>query len=490
MKDLIEEYITSSAHLSKKHVHPRMMKMLEMAGMVAVFKRGEGQYLYDTEDNRYLDLLAGGGVFFLGRNHPRIREALTDVLSMDLPNLSIVNASVLGGLLAERLINLAGEPFAKVVFANSGAEANEVCIRFSRYLTRRRRYLYLEGAFHGRTYGAISLCGFPEMKEAQDPLMPVCTPLRRNDLAQLRRELARGDVAALFIEAVQGMTCEVTSPGFLREAQNLCEQHGTVLVMDEVQTGLGRCGSWFASHEAGIRPGMLTVSKTLAGGQVPVSAVLLSQDIYERVYAKFKAGPIYFSTFAENNLAMAAGIATLDVLREIDAPTRARQIGDRFRDGLRNLAEKHDVIDRVVGKGLMIAVYFKDSADIALKVQQSVMGAADAGAFAAAVNVDMYSKQRVIVQIPGPGLNAIKILPPVIITEEDIQRFIDALDETLSAYYEANTGPVVALSSAVVKDAVQNVRKYLPAGLRGKPEAHDNGIEEKKNVRQIDLPES
>lgn len=460
-KQLVQEHLSSATHLSKRHIHPRLLKMFEMGGMSAVFSRAAGQYMWDVNGGRYLDLLAGGGVFFLGRNHPRINAALRDVLELELPNLSVVNASALGGLLAERLLELAGPKFTKVVYANSGAEATEVCIRFSRYMTRRRRFVALTGAFHGRSYGAISLCGFSQMKEGQDPLMPTVTPIRPNDIAALRAELSKEDVAALFVEPVQGMTTEVMDVAFMREAEALCRKHGTVFVCDEIQTGLGRTGAWFASTDMGVQPGMMTVSKTLAGGQVPVSAVLMSEEVYEGVYSKFKAGPIYFSTFAENNLAMAAGIATIDVLRELDAPARARELSEQLRNGLIDLASRYDCIERISGKGLMLAIYFKDSDRLSLRVQQELLGVADKGAFATAVNCDMFAKQRIIVQIPGPELNAIKILPPVTITDEDVRYFLGALDDTLAGYYKVG-GPVVTLAGGLVKDTIRNVKQALP----------------------------
>lgn len=460
MRALVEEHLGSSAHLSRKHVHPRLLRMFEMGGMNAVFTRAEGQYLWDADGRRHLDLLSGGGVHFIGRHHPRVREALRDILDLDLPNLPVVNASVLGGLLAERLLEVAGPPLSKVVFGSSGAEATEVCIRFARRATGRRRFLYLDGAFHGRTYGAISLCGFGEMKDGQDPLMPTCTPVPREDIRALERELRHGDVAALFVEGVQGMTCEALSAEYLRAARALCTTHGTAFVMDEVQTGLGRTGSWFACHDAGVEPDMLTVSKTLSGGEVPVSAVLMSDAIYDTVYAKFKAGPIYFSTFAENDLAMAAGLATLEVLEDIDAPARARALSARLRDGLAALAARHDVIDRVTGRGLIAGIVFKVSAGPALRVQQAVLRAADAGAFAAAVNVGLY-RRGCIVQIPGPGLDAIKILPPVILSDEDVDTFLTALDDVIAEYRRPATGPAVALAQGIAGDAARTAGRAL-----------------------------
>ncbi len=240
MKQVIAEHIASSDHLAKKHVHPRLMKMFQVGGMGTVFTRAEGPYLFDAEGNRWLDMLAGGGVMFIGRNHPTVRKAILDTVDTDTPNLCVVNASVLGGLVAGRLLDLAGGGFGKVVFANSGTEATDVAVRFARYATRRRRFLYLEGSFHGRSYAAVSLCGWKEMQDGSEPLMPVTTPIRPNDIEQLRRELSYGDVAGFILEPVQGMTCTVLTPQYLQAARELCTKHGTYLIADEVQTGLGR----------------------------------------------------------------------------------------------------------------------------------------------------------------------------------------------------------------------------------------------------------
>lgn len=467
MKQLIETHIHSSAHLAKRHIHPRLQKMFEMGGMGAVFTKADGPYLHTDKGEKYLDLLAGGGVHFIGRNHPTVMKALKDVTEMDVPNLCVVNASILGGLLAEKLTNMAGGGIGKVQFANSGTEATEVSVRFARFVTRRRRFLYLEGAFHGRSYASISLCGFNSMKDGMDPIMPTVTPIRINDIDQLRRELSKGDVAGLFYEACQGMTCNVAELAWLKEAEKLCRQYDTMLIADEVQTGLGRLGDgWFAAPSMGIKPDMITVSKTLSGGQVPISAVLVSDVVYERIFSKFKSGPIYFSTFAENNLAMAAGLATLHVLEEINAPKRAKDLGDQFRAGLYRIAEKYDVIDHIAGKGLMIAVYFKDSQKKRLRAQQEVMNAFDKGSFAASVNVEMFRTPKVIVQIPGPEVNAIKILPPVTLNEADVNWFLNGFDDVLASYYKTS-GPALSLGKGAVLDAVKTAKNAVMPGANG-----------------------
>lgn len=463
-KARIEEYVQSSAHLSKKHIHPRLAKMFELGGMSAVFTRAEGQYVWDQHGERYLDWLAGGGVYFMGRNNAYIANVLQEVLDMNLPNLMVVNSSVLGGLLAEKLIAMAGPQFTKVQYSNSGAESTEVAVRFARQITRRRRFLYLEGAFHGRSYAAISMCGFSAMRESLDPAMPTCTPVKAGDLNQLRKELKYGDVAAFVFEPLQGMTGQLLDANYLREAEALCRQYGTVMIADEIQCGLARTGSWFVSNELGIRPDMMTVSKTLSGGYAAVGATLVSEEIYDKVYSGFSSGLVYFSTFAENNLAMAAALATLEFLESIDAPAQAKAKGDLLRAGLEKLAERYDVIERLEGAGLMQTIYFRDSSAPVLAAQQTVMKGIDPGAFAAALHVDLFRRQKVIAQIPGPGVNAIKVLPPVITTEEDIAYFLNALEDSLSSFYSVGTGPVASLASGVVKSAANQVRAVIPAG--------------------------
>ena len=468
MKQLIEEHISSSDHLSKKHVHPKLAKLFELGGLNTVFERGEGQYLWDGDGNKYLDFLGGGGVFLLGRNHPKVNAAIKDVIEMDwLPNLCVVNSSVLGGVLAEKLIEKAGpDHYGKVLLANSGTEATDMAIRFARFVTGRRRFLYLEGAFHGRTYAAASVCGSAALRDGMEPLMPTCTPIPANDLAALRRELRKGDVAGFIFEPLQGMTLEAMDPGYMREAQSLCEKYGTILMADEVQTGLCRTGDWFRTSAHGIRPGLMWVSKILSGGQACVSAVLMSDELYERIFAKFKAGPIYFSTFAENNISMAAGIATIQALEEMDAPKRARELGALLRAGVEKLREEYDVIEGVKGEGLMMGVFFKPSDQLGLRLQHAAMDMAEKGSFGAAVNVDMYAKYRVICQIPGPGLDAIKILPPAVSTEEDVQTFLSALEETLHGYY-TEAGPIRSISRGFVQQAVKDMSSILPGPFGG-----------------------
>lgn len=471
IKGLLDEHLSSSDHLSKKHIHPRLSKLFDLAGLNVAFTRASGSYLFDKDGTPYLDLLSGGGVHFIGRNHPEIAAAIAEVNGRDLPNLCVVNASVLGGILAGQLLEMAGPGFTKVQYSNSGAEANEVAIRFSRFCTRKRRFLHMQGAFHGRTYGAISLCGFHQMNEGMDPKMPTCTMITPNDIQELRSELEKGDVAGVFYEYCQGMTLTVMDKEYLREMRRLCTEYGAMMIGDEVQTGFGRMGQeWFAFQKAGVIPDMVTLSKALSGGAVPIAASLIGEHLYERVFSDFKSGPIYFSTFAENNISMAAGLATLKVLRDLDARRTAQDLSTKIRAGLTEIQSRYDVIERVAGEGLMIGAYFRASeSNTILKLQQKLLANADPGVFGASVNVEMMAKHRVITQIPGPEINAIKILPAVNLTERDVGVFLDAFDATMSKMYKGAGGPALPLGKAAVKDAFRQAKeKFLGQGAAPK----------------------
>lgn len=465
IKGILDEHLSSSDHLSKKHIHPRLSKLFDMAGLNVAFTRADGSYLYDRDGNEYLDLLSGGGVHFIGRQHPEVVAAIAEVNQGALPNMCVVNASLLGGILAGKLLEMAGSGFTKVQYSNSGAEANEVAIRFARFCTRKRRFLHMAGAFHGRTYGAISLCGFRQMNEGMDPMLPTCTMITPNDVEELRSELSKGDVAGVFYEYCQGMTLTVLEKEYLREMRRLCTEYGAMMIADEVQTGFARMGEqWFGFQKAGVLPDMVTLSKALSGGAAPVAATLIGEKLYETVFSDFKSGPIYFSTFAENNIAMAAGLATMKVLEDVDARRAATQLSDKLRQGLKEIQSRYDVVERIAGEGLMVGVYFRPSESrTVLKIQQKLLANADPGVFGASVNVEMMAKHRVITQIPGPELNAIKILPPVNMTDRDVTTFLDAFDGTMSAMYKSG-GPALPLGKAAVKDALRQAKARILGG--------------------------
>ncbi len=257
LTDLLAEHRGENFFLHENYLNAQMVKVLKTIGYDRLYTRASGPYLYDEKGDEYLDLLAGWGVFALGRNHPKVKAALQDVLAQDLPDMVQLDVSLLAGLLAERLLRFTPGDISKLFFCNSGAEAVEAAIKFSRYTTRRSKILYLEHGFHGLTLGALSLNGEKIFQEGFGPLLPECHPVPFNDLAALEEALRHRDVAALVFEPIQGKGVNIPSDDYLPEAARLCRTHGTLLVADEIQTGFGRTGKFFAVEHWGVEPDMI-----------------------------------------------------------------------------------------------------------------------------------------------------------------------------------------------------------------------------------------
>ena len=233
---LIEERRGDKFQLFDRHLNAQLLRILRTLGFAVDYARAEGPHLFDADGNRYLDLLSGFGVFALGRNHPTVTAALEQVLRGQLAGLVQFDVSLLAGLLAERLTSYM--PWLpKLFFCNSGAEATEAAIKFSRAATGRSTILYCDHAFHGRTYGAVSLCGDEHFRARFGPFVGDCARIPFDDLEALERALARGDVAAFVVEPIQGKGVNLPHDDYLPAAARLCRAHGTLLVADEVQTG-------------------------------------------------------------------------------------------------------------------------------------------------------------------------------------------------------------------------------------------------------------
>ncbi len=311
---LFETHESDRFSLHKDRLNEQMVRVLKTIGYDVGFCKGRGQYLYDRAERQYLDLLSGFGVFALGRNHPTIRAALKSALDADLPNLVQMDVSTLAGILAERLLELVPH-LDKVFFANSGAESVEAAIKFARAATGRAGIAYCSHAFHGLTYGALSLNGDDTFRRGFEPLLPDCVCVPFNDLAALDRALANRRMAAFVVEPIQGKGVILPDEDYLKGAERLCRRYETLFVADEIQTGLGRTGKFLAGEHWDIEPDMVLLAKALSGGHVPVGAVLMRKAIFDKVFNRMDRAVVHGSTFSKNDLAMAAGIATLEVLK-------------------------------------------------------------------------------------------------------------------------------------------------------------------------------
>src|ERR1700733_11133078 len=451
--DLFEARERDRFVLHSRHLNEQMVRVLRAIGYDIGFCRGEGQYLYDREGSRYLDLLSGFGVFAVGRNHPTLREALKNVLDSQLPNLVQMDVSTLAAILAERL--LVRVPYLdKVFFLNSGSEAVEAGIKFARAATGRPGIIYCERAFHGLSYGALSINGDDIYRNGFEPFLPGCVRIPFNDLVGLERALHSRTAAAFIVEPIQGKGVNMPANDYLKSAADLCRRHGTLFIADEVQTGMGRTGRFLAVEHWNVEPDMVLLAKTLSGGHEPVGAVLTRKRIFDKVFNQMDRAVVHGSTFAKNDLAMAAGIATLEVIETEKLVEAAAKRGAELRLALTRMVPGYELLKEVRGKGLMIGVEFGQPKSLRLKASWNVLETASKGLFCQLITVPLFKEHKILTQVSGHGSHTIKLLPPLTITEEDCKWIETAFDTVIASSHKV-PGAIWSLGKTLVDNAVR-----------------------------------
>ncbi|MFC1412562.1 aspartate aminotransferase family protein [Streptacidiphilus sp. N1-12] len=454
MAALLAERGAERYKLHTEYLNHQLPRMLHTIGFDNVYERAQGAYFYDAEGNDYLDMLAGFGIFALGRHHPVVRQAVHQVMDLELADLTRFDCQPLPGLLAEKLLSYTPH-LDRVFFGNSGTEAVETALKFARYATGKRRILYCDHAFHGLTTGSLSVNGEDGFRKGFAPLLPD-TALPLGDLAALERELKKGDVAALIVEPIQGKGVHETPPGYLKAAQDLLHKHKALLIADEVQTGIGRTGDFYAyQHEAGVEPDLVCAAKALSGGYVPVGATLGKAWIFEKVYSSMDRVLVHSASFGSNAQAMAAGLATLHVMEDEQVVANARRVGDLFRERLGALKPKYEMLADVRGRGLMIGIEFGRPQSLKLRTGWAALQAARKGLFAQMVVVPLMQKHRILTQVSGDHLEVIKLIPPLTIGEAEVDRFVDAFAEIMDEAH-SGTGLMRDFGRTLIKQAVAN----------------------------------
>ncbi|GAA1929235.1 aspartate aminotransferase family protein [Streptantibioticus ferralitis] len=449
---LLAERGAERYELHTRHLNHQLPRMLHTIGFDKVYERAEGAYFWDADGDDYLDMLAGFGVMGLGRHHPVVRKALHDVLDAGLADLTRFDCPPLPGLLAERLLSYAPH-LDRVFFGNSGTEAVETALKFARYATGRPRVLYCTHAFHGLTTGSLSVNGESGFRDGFAPLLPD-TAIEMGDLAVLERELRRGDVAAFVVEPIQGKGVHETPPGFLRAAQELLHRHKALLIADEVQTGVGRTGDFFAyQHEQGVEPDLVCVAKALSGGYVPVGATLGKEWIFKKVFSSMDRVLVHSASFGANAQAMAAGLATLAVMDDEKIVQNARVTGDLLRSRLAALVDRYELLHGVRGRGLMIGIEFGRPKSLKLRGGWAMLQAARKGLFAQMVVVPLLQRHRILTQVSGDHLEVIKLIPPLIIGEREVDRFVAAFTDVMDDAHKGS-GLMWDFGRTLVKQAM------------------------------------
>jgi ornithine--oxo-acid transaminase len=453
VSEMFKDREAQRSSMHARYLNEQLVRVLKTIGYDVGFQKGQGQYLFDRSGARYLDLLSGFGVFAIGRNHPVLRDALKSVLDSDLPNLVQLDVSTLAGVLAERL--LGHVPYLdKVFFANSGAECVEAAIKFARCATGRPGIVYCDHAFHGLSYGALSLTGDDNFRKGFGPLLPDCTSIPFNDLQALEKALSSRQVAAFVVEPIQGKGVNMPTDEFLPGAAALCRRYGTLFVADEIQTGIGRTGRFLACEHWNIEPDMVLLAKALSGGHVPVGAVLARKQVFDKVFNQMDRAVVHGSTFGKNDLAMAAGIATLDVIKAERLVENAARRGAELRLALTRLVPGYELMKEVRGKGLMIGVEFGPPKSLRLKASWNVLETANKGLFCQLITVPLFKDHKILTQVSGHGSHTIKLLPSLNITDEDCNWIERAFDAVIADSHKV-PGAIWSLGKTLVDNAIR-----------------------------------
>ena len=365
-------------------------------------EKGKGSHVWDVDGKEYIDCMGGYGVALVGHQNERVVKAIKE----QVDKIITVHSSLYNKTREEFLkilIGLAPKNLTQVHLNNSGAEAIEAAIKFARKFTGKKGMVAMKGSYHGKTFGALSLTFHPKYRKAFQPLVEKVSFASFGDIESLR-SVIDDDTAFVILEPIQGESGIIVAPdGFLQDVRKLCDEKGILLIFDEIQAGLGRTGRLWACDHWNTAPDIMCLAKGIAGG-VPMGATLVRADIL----ALINKGE-HSSTFGGNPLSCAAGIAALKALTEDGLVENSEKMGKIFREGLERLKEKHPIIREIRGKGLMIGVELKfDVRDILMNLIKDGI-------------LMLYS-----------GRNILRILPPLVISEEDITKVLQSLDSVLS----------------------------------------------------------
>lgn len=447
--------------LAARHLDRSLVDVLRILGFDKTYTSAQGSYLYDSAGRAYLDFHTGEGFASLGHNHPDVGDVLRAALDAQLVDGVQIHYSVLAGMLGEAISQKLPRGLDAVFFTSTGAEAVDTVMKFARAATGRPRLLSCDSGFHGVTSGPLSLVGDDFFKKGFGPLLPGCERVPFGDIARLEAELRTRDVAAFIVEPIQGRMVTPPPPGYLEAVQTLCRRYGTLFVLDEVQTGLGRTGEWFALEHWGLDPDFVVTGKALSGGYMPVAAMVTKREIYDAAVGALERCYVHQSTFGRNRLSMAAGLATLRIIERDQLVEHAAHMSGLLIAGLEELAGRHELIKEVRGRGLMVGVELRAPGGLTGRMNWRLIHLASEGLFPQLVVIPLHRDHGVITMASGKN-DVIKLLPPLTLSESEAFAFLEALDSVLG---DCERG--ASKNWSVVRDiAAATLRRRRPAANR------------------------
>ena len=423
----------TSAHLNGKFV-----ESLNLLGYLRDFVSANGIELVDSRDRRYLDFLAGYGSVPLGHNHPAVAAAVKAAIDASVPHFILMAPEALPAALAARIAALAPGDLSMSFFMSSGSEAVDGALKLARAVTRRPNFVAAHRGYHGSTFGAMAVTGDPRL-DVFEPLGPR-TLVRWGDIGAIDAALRKRDVAAVILEPIQAEGgVNLPPPGYLKDVARLCKKYGSLFILDEVQTGLGRTGTWFACERDGVVPDVLVLAKALSGGLVPISAYVTRPDLWRKAYGTLQTCELHCTTYRGGPLACAAALATIEVIEALGLSARAAKLGDQIGDRLRAATAGHPLVREVRGRGLLWGIELatsKDGVAASLIAQWLVVNLLEKG---------------IVTQVTTLSQNVIRVEPPLIVEEAHIDRFATALREVLATQVTGTMASLVGLGKQMIK---------------------------------------
>lgn len=426
-----------------RHVNPSFIQLLGVLGFGRVFTRADGLWVWDSEGKRYLDCLAGFGSVNLGHNHPRLTARLHELLDEQAFHFCHVGPAAGAAALAEGLARRLSPPLEISLFATSGAEAVEAGLKLARAATGRSGFISCDGGFHGTSLGTLSVSGIERVRQPFEPLLQGCHRIPFGDLPALAQALKAHRPAAFLLEPLQAEGGVVLPPpGYLPEAQALCKQHGSLLILDEIQTGLGRTGSLFVHQAEGLVPDVLCLAKALSGGIAPVSVAVTSRALFDKAYGSIGRFDLHSSTYQGNALSCAAALKALEIIDEDNLVARSAERGEQLLRGLQARLQTHPLVKEVRGRGLLVGIELGAAGSGWLdKIAPWVVDKISEALFGQWVAVKML-EAGIICQPATGRWNVLRLEPPLSIGADEIALTVETVGRVLDDY--RSVAPIVA----------------------------------------------
>ena len=411
-------YVEETIAKYEKYINPAQAKLFRFMGLASVEGHAQGWTITDSEGREFIDCLGGYGMFALGHRHPKVVEAVEKELhAMPMCGKVLFNRPM--GELAEALAEITPGDLQYSFFVNSGTEAVEGCLKVARLATKRSKFVAAENAFHGKTMGSLTATGRDLYREPFKPLLDCFTHVPYGD-ASVLEAFVDEETAAVIMEPIQGEGGIIVPPaGYLKEVKAICEAKGALLIADEVQTGIGRTGTWFGVEHDGVKPDLMACAKALGGGVMPLGAIIGTPAAWQGL---IEAPFLHTSTFGGNQMACAAGVATIKAIKEEDLLRRSAETGAYFKAGLEQIQKEFpEVIAEVRGKGMMLGVELTREG---------------AGGMLMSLMID----KSIIVAYTLNNPKVIRIEPPLIMPKEVVD------------YVLENFRSAVAMTASVIED--------------------------------------